>query len=72
MSAERLTPKEAATYLGYSIYTLAKWRGGKEFWQEGDKGPRFVTCNSRVWYRRDWLDEWQNSIWSPVQQQKIR
>ncbi len=67
---DRLGPKEAAAYLGYSVHSLAKWRGGKKFWQEGDKGPRFVTCNRRIWYRRDWLDEWLESIWAPVEKNR--
>ena len=62
----RMTPKEAASYIGYSIYALAKWRGGKKVWREGNKGPRFSSCNGRIWYRRDWLDEWKDSVWAPV------
>lgn len=62
---ERISPKEAAAYLGYSVYALAKWRGGKKIWLPGNRGPRFSSCNGRIWYRRDWLDQWKESVWAP-------
>lgn len=63
---ERISPKEAANYLGYSTYSLARWRGGKKTWEDGNKGPRFASFCGRIWYRRDWLEAWKNSIWAPA------
>jgi hypothetical protein len=59
---DRMTPKEAAVYLGFSTSTLEKWRRGRKEWAPDSKGPRYATMNGRIWYRRDWLDEWQDSV----------
>lgn len=58
-----MSPKEAAAYIGYSERSLAGWRAGRKAWEPGTKGPRFSTLNMRIWYRRDWLDEWLESVW---------
>lgn len=57
MTGERLTAKEAAVVLGYSEKTLQKWRN------QGT-APRWTSCNGRIWYRRDWIEEWLESIWA--------
>ena len=63
--AEHLTPKEAAAYLGVSVSWLAKMRGGSKIWDPASRGPRFASPNGHhIWYRQDWLDEWQGSVWS--------
>lgn len=62
MCYDRMTPKEAAAYLGFSTSTLEKWRRGKKVWDEMNRGPRYTSLNGRIWYRKDWLDEWQDSV----------
>lgn len=57
MTGDRLTAKEAAVVLGYSEKTLQKWRN------QGT-GPRWTSCNGRIWYRQDWIEEWLESIWA--------
>ena len=64
MCYDRMTPKEAAAYLGFSTSTLEKWRRGKKVWDESNRGPRYTSLNGRIWYRRDWLDDWQDSVWA--------
>lgn len=60
----QLSPKEAAQYLGISESWLAKMRRGRKQWREGDKGPRYASPNGyHIWYTREWLDEWKESIW---------
>lgn len=61
---DRMSPKEAAAYLGFSLYTLEKWRQGRKLWSPDNKGPRYTSLHGRIWYRKDWLDEWKNSVWS--------
>lgn len=61
---ERMTPKEAAAYLGFSTSTLEKWRRGKKVWDESDRGPRYTSLHGRIWYRRDWLEDWEDSVWA--------
>lgn len=58
----RLTTKEAADLLGYSAATLKRWRHGAKTWQPG-LGPRFYTINGRVFYRRDWIEDWERLHW---------
>ena len=62
MCYDRMTPKEAAAYLGFSTSTLEKWRRGRKVWGESNRGPRYTSLNGRIWYRKDWLDEWQDSV----------
>lgn len=64
MCYDRMTPKEAAAYLGFSTSTLEKWRRGRKVWDESNRGPRYTSLNGRIWYRRDWLDDWQDSVWA--------
>ena len=64
MKVERLSPKEAANYLGLSISTLARWRSGTKEWKGHENGPRYVVVKGRIWYRKDWLEEWEDSVWS--------
>jgi hypothetical protein len=45
----RMSPKNAARYLGREEKTLAQWRS------QG-KGPKYVKLNGRVFYFRDDLD----------------
>ena len=52
-----LIDAEAAVVLGYSEKTLQKWRN------QGT-GPRWTSCNGRIWYRRDWIEEGLESIWA--------
>lgn len=62
---DQLTPKEAAAYLGVSESWLAAMRGGAKSWDPAGKGPRFASPNGyHIWYRKDWLDEWKDSIWA--------
>ena len=68
---KRLSSKEAADYLGYSEETLIKWRHGGD-WSESSKGPKFVKCHHRIWYRQDWLDAWMDSVWYPSGKNKNR
>ena len=60
-----ISPKEASAYTGYSERALMSWRKGRKTWEPGTKGPRYVAMNGRIWYRKDWLDEWLESVWSP-------
>ena len=64
MCYDRMTPKEAAAYLVFSTSTLEKWRRGRKVWDESNRGPRYTSLNGRIWYRRDWLDDWQDSVWA--------
>ncbi|WP_128516584.1 helix-turn-helix transcriptional regulator [Tabrizicola thermarum] len=55
IAPEWLTPDMAATYIGVSVETLAKWR------QRNNpvKGPRFARIGERVTrYRKADLDAW--------------
>ena len=61
-AGERLTPKEAAAAIGYSEKTLQRWRSL-------NFGPRWTICNRRIWYRRDWIAEWENSVWAKARGQ---
>jgi predicted site-specific integrase-resolvase len=61
MAVERLTPKEAAGLIGYSVKTLQRWR-------EQGTGPRWVRYHGRIWYRRDWIKDWENSVWAKVKE----
>lgn len=45
----RLTRRDAATYLGHSIKTLAMWK------MQGN-GPRCVRVGGRIFYFKDDLD----------------
>lgn len=66
MSYQRMDTKAAADYLGYSVSTLERWRGGCKNWFDTDqRGPRYASVRGRIWYRRDWLDDWLDSVWSP-------
>lgn len=43
---------------------LAKMRRGRKQWHEGDKGPRYASPNGyHIWYTKEWLDDWKESIW---------
>jgi hypothetical protein len=55
---KRLSPKEAAAVIGYSVHTLKKWRKGKKTWEFGLRGPKFVTIHGRIYYSEDALDTW--------------
>lgn len=55
---DRLTPKEAAEILGYSVDTLKRWRQGEKQWRPG-LGPKFYTIHGRIFYRRAWLEDWE-------------
>lgn len=48
---ERLSPTEAAAYLGVAHFTLAKWR-------MTGIGPPFLRIGHRIAYRIDDLDSW--------------
>ena len=55
---KKLTPKEAAEIIGYCEKTLYRWR------QKGI-GPEWVREeNGRIAYRKDLIDEWDDSVWS--------
>jgi len=54
---EKLSTKQVAQLLGYSERTLERWR------RQGI-GPRWCEFNGRIWYRRDWIEEWEESIWA--------
>jgi len=47
----RMTPKEAAKYLGFEVGTLANWRMRAN-------GPDYVKAGSRVFYFQQALDAW--------------
>lgn len=49
-STPLLTPKQAAAYLGLSIWTLARMR------ERGD-GPAYVGYSRRYFYEREALDD---------------
>ena len=49
----RMDRANAAKYAGYSKGTLARLA------TEGT-GPKFIK-RGKVWYRREWLDEWLNA-----------
>ena len=53
-----LTPKEAADLIGVSPRTLERWRMQKH-------GPRYRVHRGRAWYRREWIDEFLNSVFAP-------
>lgn len=53
----RLSTKEAASYLGYSVSTLRHWRKGQKEWHPG-LGPHFFCINGRVWYTAAALALW--------------
>lgn len=57
-----VSTKEAAAYLGFHESTLRRWRSSRD----RTKGPRFAVLHGRVWYSREWLDEWRESVWSKV------
>ena len=48
----RVTPKEAAKFLGVSVNTLANWRVQR-------RGPPFKKQNSRVLYEYSELAAWE-------------
>jgi excisionase family DNA binding protein len=54
MTAELLTPKDAATLLSVSVRTLENWR------REG-RGPLFVKQGRCVRYARAALAAWENA-----------
>ena len=56
---DRLTPKEAAEIIGYSVHTLREWRQGKKRWQVGLPGPRFYSIHGRIFYTKAALDDWE-------------
>ena len=31
---------------------------------ESESRPALDECNRRIWYRRGWIEEWENSIWA--------
>lgn len=49
---DRLTPPDAADYLGVKIQTLAKWRS------EGKGPPYFKLGTRKIVYRQRDLDAW--------------
>ena len=55
---KRISPKEAAAIIGYSVSTLNRWR-------KAGIGPKWVVEeNGRIAYRMDWIREWDESVWS--------
>ncbi len=48
---KKLTPEEAAAFLGVKSSTLAAWRHKK-------KGPRYSKLGSKVMYDQDDLETW--------------
>lgn len=55
MSDNRMTTREAASYLGFAEATLKKWR-------LLGRGPVFRRAGETVWYRRAELDAWLESL----------
>ncbi|QFU07164.1 Helix-turn-helix domain protein [Rhodobacteraceae bacterium THAF1] len=49
--ADRLCPKEASTYIGLSVRTLARYRA------EG-LGPKYLRVGRSIQYVRTAIDEW--------------
>lgn len=56
---QRLTPKEAAQIIGYSVSTMKHWRRGKKVWEPGLPGPRFFSIHGRIFYSREALEDWE-------------
>ena len=54
---EKLTPKQAAAVLEYSVSSLKRWRKGQKHWKPG-LGPRFFSINGRIYYPREALEDW--------------
>ena len=50
---QRLTPKEAAQIIGYSVSTM------KKVWEPGLLGPRFFSIHGRIFYSREALEDWE-------------
>lgn len=53
---DRLTTKEAAAILGYSVSTLRHWRKGSKVWRPG-LGPYFFSINGRIFYPKESIDD---------------
>lgn len=53
-----ISPKEAAELIGVSTRTLDRWR------RDGN-GPRYALHLGRVWYSRDGIDEFLESVHAP-------
>ena len=49
---QRLTPKEAAQIIGYSVSTM-------KHWEPGLPGPRFFSIHGRIFYSREALEDWE-------------
>ena len=52
---EKLSPKEAAIFLGKSITTLQEWRNQKT-------GPPYIREVGRIYYLMRDLDRWRLAI----------
>ena len=50
-TSDKMTKAEAAEYLGLKPSTLSKWI-------TDGKGPKYLKAGSRVYYRKEWLDEY--------------
>ena len=59
VTMQRLTPKEAAQIIGYSVSTMKHWRRGKKVWEPGLPGPRFFSIHGRIFYSREALEDWE-------------
>lgn len=53
-----MTPKEASVYTGFSVATLRKWRAER-------KGPQYFKYNKRIYYNKDDIDTFLNSVFCP-------
>ena len=53
---DRLTMKEAAAVLGYSISMLQHWRKGSKVWRPG-LGPYFFSINGCIFYPKESIDD---------------
>lgn len=67
MCKHRMSTKEAASYIGYSVSTLINWRHNKDY------GPKYVlTKSGRIWYSQEDLDDWMDSAWSRASNRRQR
>lgn len=56
---EKLTPKETAQEIGYSVSTLKRWRQGHKQWNPNLWGPRFYSVHGRIFYTRESIEDWE-------------
>lgn len=54
---KKLTPKQAAAVLDFSVHTLKRWRKGNKYWRPG-LGPRFFSIHGRIYYSAEALSDW--------------